>query len=324
MKNTLETRLGVFFALAVFAGIVIVEMIGGFDFFHGGYRITALFNTVQELKVGDGVKMAGKEIGKVEKIDFADSKVEVTMKIVNKKATIKTDSKASIKFMGLLGQNYVAIDFGTPKGLKVQDGTQISSIEQPDISGLMTKLDGLAGSIESLTKSFSSESLSTFLGPITDFLKDNREKLSGIISNVQTISGNIAEGKGTVGKLINEDTVYQAALTTVTNVDITLDDAREAMSQAKLVITKVNQGQGTLGKLLTDNTLYTETTGAMTNLHQIFEKINRGQGSIGKLVNDESLIKNVKVTLQKLDKATEGLEDQGPLSVIGLVVGNLF
>lgn len=324
MKNTLETRLGLFFALAVIAGIFIVEMIGGFDFFHGGYRITALFNNVQELKVGDGVKMAGKEIGKVEKIDFAENKIEVTMKIVNKKATIRTDSKATIKFMGLLGQNFVAIDFGTPKGRLVQDGTQISSVEQPDMGALITKLDGLADGIETLTKSFSSESLSTFLGPITDFLKDNREKLSGIISNVQTISGNIVEGKGTVGKLINEDTVYQAALTTVTNVDITLDDAREAMSQAKLVITQVNQGQGTIGKLLKDEALYKESTDAMTNLRQIFEKINRGQGSIGKLVNDESLIKNVKVTLQKLDKATEGLEDQGPLSVIGMVVGNLF
>jgi phospholipid/cholesterol/gamma-HCH transport system substrate-binding protein len=41
---------------------------------------------------------------------------------------------------------------------------------------------------------------------------------------------------------------------------------------------------------------------------------------VGKLVNDESLLKNVKMSLQKLDKATEGLEDSGPMSVLGMAV----
>jgi len=30
------------------------------------------------------------------------------------------------------------------------------------------------------------------------------------------------------------------------------------------------------------------------------------------------------VTMQKLDKATEGLEDQGPLSVLGIAINSLF
>jgi phospholipid/cholesterol/gamma-HCH transport system substrate-binding protein len=62
----------------------------------------------------------------------------------------------------------------------------------------------------------------------------------------------------------------------------------------------------------------------MTNLHQILQKINDGQGSVGKLVNNPDLYNNAKLTMQKLDKATEGLEDQGPLSVMGIMVNNLF
>jgi phospholipid/cholesterol/gamma-HCH transport system substrate-binding protein len=54
------------------------------------------------------------------------------------------------------------------------------------------------------------------------------------------------------------------------------------------------------------------------------QKINRGEGSVGKLVNDESLLKNIKMSLQKLDKATESLEDTGPLSVLGTAVNSLF
>jgi phospholipid/cholesterol/gamma-HCH transport system substrate-binding protein len=52
--------------------------------------------------------------------------------------------------------------------------------------------------------------------------------------------------------------------------------------------------------------------------------VNQGQGTIGKIVNDQELYRNAKLTLQKLDQATEGLEDQGPLSVIGTAVGKLF
>ena len=47
-------------------------------------------------------------------------------------------------------------------------------------------------------------------------------------------------------------------------------------------------------------------------------------GAIGKLVNEQEFYKNAKITLQKVDKATEGLEDQGPLSVLGILANNLF
>ena len=79
-----------------------------------------------------------------------------------------------------------------------------------------------------------------------------------------------------------------------------------------------------MGKLMTDEALYKESTVAMTNLREIFQKINGGQGTVGKLVNDDSFLKNVKLTLQKVDKATEGLEDQGPLSIIGIFSSSLF
>ena len=73
-----------------------------------------------------------------------------------------------------------------------------------------------------------------------------------------------------------------------------------------------------------DDALYRETTASMTNLKEILQKVNQGQGTVGKLINDQEFYKNAKMTLQKLDKATEGLEDQGPLSVMGILVNNLF
>jgi phospholipid/cholesterol/gamma-HCH transport system substrate-binding protein len=62
----------------------------------------------------------------------------------------------------------------------------------------------------------------------------------------------------------------------------------------------------------------------MANLKEITGKINKGDGTVGKLINDQEFYRNAKLTLQKVDKATEGLEDQGPLSVLGILVGQLF
>ncbi|MGI8966936.1 MAG: MlaD family protein [Limisphaerales bacterium] len=330
MKNTLETRVGIFFVLALIAIFIILEMVGGFDFFKRGYHVFARFSDVQQLKIGDPVKMAGVPIGHVEKLGLAEEKVKVTLKL-NRDAEVRTDSKATVKFTGLMGQNYVSVDFGTPAGIKAADGAFLQTEEQPDLSTLMTKLDSVASGVQNLTKSFSGDTINNLLGPVTDFLKQNTEPLGDTIKNIKTISDRLVAGQGTVGKLINDETLYVSVLGTVTNLQSTADeikttvaDARTTLDQAKKVIEGINAGEGTLGKLAKDETLYQETAGAMTNLKEILQKINQGQGSVGKLVNDDSFLKNAKLSLQKLDKATEGLEDAGPLSILGSAVNSLF
>lgn len=324
MKNTLETRLGIFFALAFVAAIIIIEMIGGLEFLKKGSHIHARFNNVLELKVGDPVKMAGVQIGRVERIAIAEDKVEVFMKISRHDAAIHTDSKATIKFAGLMGQNYVSIDFGSPKSPLAQTGAELTTTEQTDLSALMARIDKVASGVEGMTRQFSGDGFGNMLGPITDFIKDNKDRLSATITNIESITTQVAQGKGTVGKLINDEALYNSALSTVTNFNDTATDIKSIVTEAKVVMGDINAGKGTLGKLTKDEALYKETTTAMTNLREIFEKINRGQGSVGKLVNDESLYKNARMTLQKLDKATEGLEDQGPLSVLGVMANGLF
>ena len=138
MKNSLETNLGYFAVLVVVAAFLIMETLGGMESIHGGYRLNALFDTVQDLKVGSSVKMAGVEIGRVEKIALAGNKVRVTMKL-HSSVVVKTDSKAVIKFAGLMGQNFVAIDFGTPDAPRAVGGTVLVTEEQPDLNAIMTK-----------------------------------------------------------------------------------------------------------------------------------------------------------------------------------------
>lgn len=316
MRNSLETNLGIFVVIVIFAAWAILETLGGVDLFHRGYHVNALFDTAQELKVGDTVKMAGVEIGRVEKITLANAKVAVTMKI-HPDAVVKTDSKAIIKFTGLMGQNFVAVDFGSPSAPNAVEGALLETEEQPDLNAVMAKLDKAAAGIQKFGDSFSGDKIDNILGPLTDFFKQNSGHIGGAITNIENITGQIAAGQGTVGKLIYEQTLYNSALDTVSNLQTTIASARQ-------IISGVTNGQGTLGKLVTDETLYNSTTASMTNLNQILLKINQGQGTVGKLVNDQEFYKNAKLSLQKLDKAADSLEDQGPLTVIGIMANNLF
>ena len=330
MKNTLETRLGIFFALALVVAVIILELIGAADFFRPGYTVVARFKNAQELKQGDQVKIAGVDVGAVEGITLENGLAKVSMKI-NSQYEIKTDARAVIKFTGLMGQNFVSIEGGTPEAPKVLPGAALETYEQPDLSVLMTKLDNVATGVEGLTKSFSTENLSSLLGPVNNFIKENSGPLTAMIGNLKTVSDNLAQGRGTMGKILMDDALYNSAFIAVTNLQNAsghlpglLDDADSLVHEAHLVLDNVNAGQGTLGKLVRDDALYNDASAMMRNLRDISEKINRGQGSVGQLVNDDTFLKNAKLSLQKLDKATEGLEDQGPLSVLGIAINSLF
>jgi phospholipid/cholesterol/gamma-HCH transport system substrate-binding protein len=347
MKNTLETRLGIYFVLVAFAGVLLLEL-SGIGLFKRGYTLHGDFLSVQELKAGDPVKMAGVQVGRVEKIGFHENKVRVSMRLT-REHQIRTDSIATVKFTGLMGQNFVSLSLGSAV-THFQHDDVLKTTEQADLSSLIARLDDVASGVENLTKSFSGDSIQNILGPMTDFLKQNNPRFAILFANLQRISQEIADGKGTVGKLISDDTLHRSLLassqdfqaaskdlrglvpdtraalgeakSTLAEARSTISTAKETVNDAKKVVGEINEGKGTLGKLAKDEALYRETTQAMTSLREILQKINQGQGSIGKLVNDDSLFKNAKMTLQKVDKATEGLEDQGPLSVLGLLFSN--
>src|SRR4051794_12102635 len=152
MKNSLESRLGIFVALAVVAAVVIIEMLGGPEHFMRGYHLSTLFSNVQELKVGDRVKMAGVEVGGGGQIKLEGEKARVIMKMKHN-VEVKTDAVASIRFTGLMGQNFVGLDFGSAPTLAT-DGTVLASKETPDFGVVMAKIDDVASGVQNLTKSF--------------------------------------------------------------------------------------------------------------------------------------------------------------------------
>jgi phospholipid/cholesterol/gamma-HCH transport system substrate-binding protein len=79
-----------------------------------GYRVTAEFDNVGDLKTGSPVTMAGVRIGEVEAIRFDSRsyKAVASLRIDPEFDQIPDDSDASVQTQGLLGGKYIGIGPG--------------------------------------------------------------------------------------------------------------------------------------------------------------------------------------------------------------------
>lgn len=322
-----HVKVGIFFVAGLLVLLAVFDFLGDIPFLRNDMKLVTYFDSINELRTGNPVKLEGYDIGKVSEIKIADGRIQVDMS-VSKEAGIRKDSVASIRLTSLLGTSYVNLTFGSPESPLAKSGDVLESMEPADINDILVKVDSAVSSIESAVGAF-------------DILGDNKEQLNNIMSNMDSILEGLQAGEGTFGKLLKDDAVYDEARTVLANVeDITsslkegrgtlgkllndsslYDEAKVAFSNIGDMTEKLNTDSGTIGKLLNDETLYNEATGAATHLNEILEKINSGQGTLGKLVNDDSLYLDAKDTLLKVDKSIDTLDDLAPLGVFGTALG---
>jgi phospholipid/cholesterol/gamma-HCH transport system substrate-binding protein len=134
--------------------------------------------------------------------------------------------------------------------------------------------------------------VSTRLGPMAD-------KADTTLAQISTIVRDVGEGKGTIGKLVKDDTLY--------------DDAKEMVATLKSVSADIEQGKGTLGKLVTDDSLYVEAKETIKNVNQF-----TGDLKDGKLVGE------AQKTMKKIQQAADGFQEQTPVTILGTIFGLLF
>jgi phospholipid/cholesterol/gamma-HCH transport system substrate-binding protein len=111
-KTKLEFIVGVF----VLVGIVCLgylsiklgklELIGG-----NVYEVVAQFNTASGLKTGSAVEIAGVEVGRVRAITLNEDRAAVTLAVDNN-VKLYTDTIASIKTRGIIGEKFLALSPG--------------------------------------------------------------------------------------------------------------------------------------------------------------------------------------------------------------------
>ena len=293
MKN--EYRVGMFFMVGIVVLVFVMDFLGDVPFYSNTKTVYTYFDSLGELREGNPVKMEGLIVGKVSSIELENRQLKVSMKI-KKDAPVKTDSIASIQMASLLGSSYVNLSFGSEETPLNNGEFPLASIDPTDLNKVLAKLDTAIGSLDSA------------LGMFGGF-GENEENINDIVSNLDIVLEDLVEGKGTLGKLIKDDTLYEE--TTV------------AMKNIKNISAKLSDPDGTFGKLINDDTLYVEATEAATNMNEVLEKINDGKGTLGKLVNDDALYYDTQNTILKAEKGIDTLEDLAPLGTLGAIFGVL-
>ena len=205
-------RLGAFIiaTLAILAAGVFI--IGSKQYlFSPTYRLKAQFATVVGLDAGAEVRIGGVHTGTVREIDLPTKptdKITVLMDLQRSTHSIvKQDSVASIETEGLLGNEYVAISFGSEQAKNVKDGDTIGSEAPLVIADLMKKADGI--------------------------LVTSQEALNNVTvvtANLSSISTKINQGQGTIGALVNDKKVY-------TQLDETTAGLRDTVNHAQAGVT---------------------------------------------------------------------------------------
>ena len=179
-----------------------------------------------------------------------------------------------------------------------------------------------------------------FAGELPRMTKEAKE----IVSNLSSVTGRIKRGEGTIGRLVQDDELYVNAKDTMSNLnkitgkiergegtlgklindeEIFLE-AKDAIHNLNVVTAKVAKGEGTIGKLLYDTKIYDEAVDAVESLNRIVKKVEKGEGTLGKLVNDEALYTEASRALRGISRSTEGIEEQVPITTLGVIVGTII
>lgn len=165
------------------------------------------------------------------------------------------------------------------------------------------------------------------------------ESLQVIVDKVQNIVGQVEVGKGTIGKLLVDETLYNSLQATVNQVQAltaTLNGKKgiighlvndeELYSQIQTIVNRVDamtidlqSGKGSAGMFLKDPQLYNKLNGSIDQLSTILTKVNSGPGTAAKLLNDPKIASQITDSLDKinltLDKLNSGQGTLGQLLV---------
>jgi phospholipid/cholesterol/gamma-HCH transport system substrate-binding protein len=277
-----ELRVGLLVLIAI--GVLIVLILnasGNLNPFASHLHLRARFTDANGLREGSEVRLAGVRIGKVDRIRLMTAsevgttpnpqKIEVFLTINSKidgvgaTERIRTDSTAQQASPNLLGSEMIVnITPGTALGQPVTENYLLSSQSGNTMSDLATR-----GS-------------------------DLTERLSKLSDQLNEIVKDVREGKGTVGRLFNDESLYN-------NLNATILDAEELARQVK-------SGKGSAGKFIYDEALYNNANDITANLKKISEDIRAGRGSAGKFISDDELYNKVNRLADRVNHSVDQID----------------
>ena len=292
-------------AASITLAVLVFLMSGTGGFFTKKIILKSYFDNASGLRVGAPVRLNGVDIGNVTRIRVVSDKdkkltpVEVTMKISMKyHDNLHTDSVTLLSTAGVLGETFIDIDSALAVGPEVKDGDVLLIRDRPDFQDMMRAGQGTLQNMDALLKRL--DRIVAFIesgkGSVGKLIYDPTlyNRLALTITEFQGLVDKVNQGNGTIGKLISDDELYRKANTTIDKLNTVIDD--------------LNAGKGTAGKFLKDPTLYNNANATIANVKQMTDDINAGKGAIGKMAKDQEFANKLQNTMNKLSAITDRLD----------------
>lgn len=274
-----QLRVGLFvLAGLVILGFLILNATGEFNPFEEKLNLKARFANADGLREGAEVQLAGVHIGKVTEVRLLppdnpeESKIEAVLSVdkeLDGKPTrerIRTDSTAQLVATSVLGNDkMINITPGTPEASPVDEFHVLDS--------------SAAISVNQLTQTGN----------------DLLQQINKLAIPTNEILNKANQGEGTLGSLINDESLYR-------NLDASIEET-------KLLIDRIRTGEGSAGKFVNDPELYNNLNKTVASLEQISLNLKEGKGTAGKFLNDEAIYEDSKQMIRELRVA---LKDLGP------------
>jgi len=303
MKSTGSSRafivgIFVFVGLAIFI-ITILTLGSQRKTFEKFITVKSYFDNVNGLQKGNNIWFSGVKVGIIKDVSLKeDGNVEVDMNIEQKSLKyIPKDVMAKLSTDGLIGNKIIEIAGGTPNGPRLQAGDIVKSEKLLSTDAIMATLS------------------------------KNNDNLYAITNDIKLISGRLAEGKGTIGKLLTDETMVNQ-INATTGILKRASENLEKLSYNVSSYTARLNNKGTLANdLVTDTVIFSKLKSTVSRLQEVADSsrnvianlnntgkiINNGltnkNSPAGMLLNDDRSGNKIKITLQNLESASKKLDD---------------
>ncbi|MCG2710730.1 MAG: MlaD family protein [Candidatus Omnitrophica bacterium] len=216
---SIEFKVGFFVVSAIITLSILVFQIGGINIFNTNiYKINVIFDFVNGVSKDAPVHVAGVAVGDVKDVEIfynnEKKKTQVQLHLIIKNSVkIPKDSVAYINTLGILGEKYVEIVPGEERKNFLREGDFIIGNNPVQLEKLTESLVDVIGDQtvrDSLRESFYNMRVAT------ENLRQTTEILNVAMQNVKN-------GKGTLGKLMNNDSIYDEAEAMIVNLNEKLD-----------------------------------------------------------------------------------------------------
>jgi phospholipid/cholesterol/gamma-HCH transport system substrate-binding protein len=313
-----ELRVGLFVLVGLSVLAAGIFYVTGAGTLGPKYRIVTYLPEVSLLSNGAPVRLDGVEVGNVESIRLAprtpgkvsdrNRNIEVVMRVgKHYENDILTDSVASLVTEGLLGNRYVSISRGIT-GVPLKDGQEVPGTEEKAMKEVVERSADLLGNLRALSENVQDliSGVKQGKGSLGKLLNDDQayNHLNGLLAKSDAMMAKVQAGEGTIGKLVVSDEMYNKVDQGLDNVNVILADVRSQ--------------KGTIGKLLYDPSLYDQAKQAVTNGNAMIGDVRAGKGTLGKFVTDDTLYTKLRETSDNVANATAKLNDNTT------TVGKLF